>query len=64
MLCGKLAQSDISTNTWYLTSDTNYTQVKQTTGRMEEAELMANPDLLKPLTKSKRQELATLTRSN
>jgi len=30
---------------------------------MEEAELIANPDLLKPLTKSKRQELATLTRS-
>jgi len=29
---------------------------------MEEAELIANPDLLKPLTKSKRQELATLTR--
>ena len=30
--------------------------------RMEEAELMANPDLLKPLSRSKRQELATLTR--
>jgi len=30
---------------------------------MEEAELMANPDLLKPLSRSKRQELATLTRS-
>ena len=29
---------------------------------MEEAELMANPDLLKPLSRSKRQELATLTR--
>jgi len=30
---------------------------------MEEAELMAKPDLLKPLSRSKRQELVTLTRS-
>ena len=39
------------------------TPVQKTPGRMEEAELMANPDLLKPLSRSKRQELATLSRS-